>query len=81
MDVILGGNFYPNNIQMGRYDADYGSVLMNKGNGDFQVQQSTIPVKGEVRQVAPIRLSGNGMAYILARNDDSLMVIRSASNR
>lgn len=81
LDVILGGNFYPNNIQMGRYDADYGSVLMNKGNGDFQVQQSTLPVKGEVRQVAPIRLSGNGTAYILARNDDSLMVIRSASNR
>ncbi len=34
-DILLGGNYYDNNIQMGRYDADYGTILLNKGNGNF----------------------------------------------
>ncbi|HEX2533038.1 MAG TPA: VCBS repeat-containing protein, partial [Chitinophagaceae bacterium] len=34
-DLFLAGNFYDNNIQMGRYDADYGTVLINKGKGAF----------------------------------------------
>ena len=27
-DILLGGNYYDNNIQMGRYDADYGTILI-----------------------------------------------------
>ena len=34
-DILLAGNFYPNNIQMGEYDADYGTILINNGNGNF----------------------------------------------
>ncbi len=75
-DIILGGNFYPNNIQMGRYDADYGTLLLNKGKGNFTVLQSTLPVKGEVRQLSSIQLPGNQLAWILAKNDDSLKIIR-----
>ncbi|MFX8106644.1 hypothetical protein ABTK92_20280, partial [Acinetobacter baumannii] len=32
-DVMIFGNYYDNNIQMGRYDADFGTILVNKGNG------------------------------------------------
>ncbi|HJW30470.1 MAG TPA: FG-GAP-like repeat-containing protein, partial [Saprospiraceae bacterium] len=28
-DLLLGGNFYENNIEIGRYDADYGSLWLN----------------------------------------------------
>ena len=74
-DIILGGNFYQNNIQMGRYDADYGTMLLNKGKGNFNVVQSRLPVRGEIRQILPVQLQGNRTAYILARNDDSVKVI------
>ena len=30
-DILLVGNYYDNNIQMGRYDADFGTLLVNKG--------------------------------------------------
>jgi hypothetical protein len=39
-DIFLAGNFYPNNIQMGEYDADYGSCLLNNGNADFTLNRS-----------------------------------------
>ncbi|HKP33107.1 MAG TPA: VCBS repeat-containing protein, partial [Chitinophagaceae bacterium] len=34
-DILVLGNYYENNIEMGRYDADYGTLLINKGNGNF----------------------------------------------
>jgi hypothetical protein len=34
-DILLVGNYYENNIEMGRYDADYGSILLNNGKGGF----------------------------------------------
>ena len=30
-DILLVGNYYENNIQMGRYDADYATLLINQG--------------------------------------------------
>ena len=34
-DILLTGNYYDNNIQMGRYDADFGTILINKGKDNF----------------------------------------------
>ena len=34
-DILLGGNYYENNVQIGRYDADFGTILVNKANGKF----------------------------------------------
>ena len=36
-DILLAGNFYPNSIQMGKYDGDYGAVLINEGKGNFRL--------------------------------------------
>lgn len=75
-DILLFGNYYDNNIQMGRYDADYGTLLINKGNGQFDCQQlNGLQVKGQVKQVRKIRIK-NKEALVLARNSDSLMVIQ-----
>jgi enediyne biosynthesis protein E4 len=75
-DVLLGGNYYDNNIQMSRYDADYGMLLVNKGKGAFACQLlKDMPIKGQVRKLRPFRgASSNG--YIVARNNDSALVIR-----
>lgn len=75
-DLLLFGNFYDNNIQMGRNDGDFGTLLLNLGNGKFTVTPiSGIVVKGQVRKVRKIMIGGKE-SYILARNDDSARVIR-----
>ena len=74
-DILLAGNFYPNNIQMGEYDGDYGTVLINKGNGNFSCALfGGYVIKGEVRHIKKIK-AGEKEAFILARNNDSLKVI------
>jgi hypothetical protein len=75
-DVLLAGNFYPNNIQMGEYDGDYGSVLLNQGNGNLNCASlNGVVVKGEVRHIKKIK-AGSKEVFILAKNNDSLHVIR-----
>ena len=75
-DILLAGNYYDNNIQMGRYDADFGTILLNKGNGQFQCENiNGLSVKGQVRHIKKIN-SGKQEAYILGRNNDSAMVIK-----
>lgn len=75
-DLLLFGNYYENNIEMGRYDADYGTVLLNRGNGKIEaVSINGLAVKGQVRNASKIRM-GNAEAFILARNNDSAMLIR-----
>ncbi len=75
-DILLLGNFYENNIQMGRNDADFGSVLINKGGGQFDYELvNGLVIKGQVRHVKKIT-AGKEEAFILAKNNDSLQVIR-----
>ncbi len=75
-DIILAGNFYSNTIHTGRYDEDYGTVLVNKGKGNFDCQNlNGLIIKGEVRHIQPIKIN-NQPAYILAKNNDSLTVIK-----
>lgn len=73
--ILLGGNFYDNNIQMGRYDADFGTILSL--NEHQQLTASTINgliIKGQIRHILPITIKGKS-CFILARNNDSTMVI------
>jgi len=75
-DVLLMGNFYNINIQMGRYDADYGTVLINRGNCEFTPQSlNGLQIKGQVRKLRAIKLK-TGSAIVAARNDDKLVVIK-----
>ncbi len=75
-DLLLGGNFYDNNVEMGRYDADWGTILLNRGRGRFDVEQTNgIKAKGQVRRIQQIDI-GKRNAYILARNNDSVMVVQ-----
>jgi hypothetical protein len=74
-DILIMGNYYDNNIEMGRYDADYGTLLINKGKGKFVTDElNGLPVKGQVRCIKNIRI-GKTDALLLGRNNDSLKVI------
>lgn len=75
-DLLLVGNYYDNNIEMGRYDADFGTVLINKGNAGFACESiNGLAIKGQTRHIRRIEI-GKKEAFILARNNDSTMVIR-----
>jgi hypothetical protein len=79
-DILLMGNYYDSNIEMGRYDADFGTILINKGNGNFVCSNlNGLVVKGQVRHIQPIPINRR-QAFILARNNDSTMVIEFNPN-
>lgn len=74
-DVLMMGNFYDNNVQMGRYDADYGTLLINNGKQDFKAAPiNGLSIKGQVRRIAPIQINQQ-RAYVLGMNSDSLRLI------
>ena len=74
-DILLVGNYYSNNIQMGRYDADFGTILLNKGKGKFEVENiNGLQIKGETRHIKKILIQGKE-AFVLVRNNESTMVI------
>lgn len=78
-DILLVGNYYNNNIEMGRYDADFGTVLINKGSGNFDAGLiNGVSIKGQVRRMKPITIAQKP-AFILVKNNDSAMVIRMGS--
>ena len=75
-DVLLFGNYYDNNIQMGRYDADYGTVLVNKGNGKFATEKiNALTIKGQVRHIKSIQINKQP-SFILAKNNDTTQIIQ-----
>jgi enediyne biosynthesis protein E4 len=74
-DILLTGNYYENNIEMGRYDSDFCTLLINKGNGTFlPTPVNGIQQKGQIRHIQKIRIGGKE-AFILAKNNDSTAVI------
>ena len=77
-DILMMGNYYDNNVQMGRYDADYGTVLINKGKGQFAVKPfNGLSIKGQVRNMQPIKIANqSNQHYVVAMNADSVRLIQ-----
>lgn len=74
-DFLVGGNYYGNNIEMGRYDASYGQILINKGEGRFDVQAIPgLTIIGEIRYIRPLRVAGR-QGYLVVRNNASALLI------
>jgi hypothetical protein len=75
-DIFLAGNYYNNSMEIGKYDSDYGTILINKGNASFACESiNGLSIKGQVRRISPIKIA-NMQAFVVARNNDSTMVIK-----
>lgn len=82
-DLLAGGNFYGVSTYQGRYDANYGLVLKNKGkqatNQDRFAALSPFTsgflLDGEVRDIKPIRVTG-ARRWLVARNDTTIQVFQ-----
>jgi enediyne biosynthesis protein E4 len=81
-DLLLAGNTYPINIQLGRNDASYGIFLRGNGKGDFSpvpAVESGFRVRGEVRNLLKLKVGGE-IHYVAVRNNDSVQCF-ATSNR
>lgn len=75
-DILLGGNFFANNVEIGRMDGDQGTVLINEGAGKFSARiVFGADLRGEVRKFAPLQI-GDIKGIVVAKNNDSVKVIR-----
>jgi hypothetical protein len=77
-DVLTAGNFYENNIQMGRYDASYGNLLLNNGKGTLNLapnRDTGLNLEGQIRKLRPIKIKDK-LILIAARNDEALQLIQ-----
>jgi hypothetical protein len=74
-DILLGGNLYNAKPEVGRYDANYGVVLIGDGKGNFKAlssKMSGVKMDGEIRDIISIR-TANGDIILAARNNDSVL--------
>ena len=75
-DILTAGNFYEQAIPLNRNDAGFGTVLINKGNGNFDVENiNGIVIKNQVRHILPLKIK-NKIAYVFARNNDAVMLVQ-----
>lgn len=75
-DIVLVGNYYQPNIQMGRYDADYGTILLNRGKGVFSAENiNGLTIKGQSRRILPITVLGK-KSWLVAKNNDYAQIIQ-----
>ncbi len=73
---LIAGNFHENNIEMGRYNADYGHVLSFEKDGKMQVQAlGNIHLNGQIRRIKPISINGK-TSYIVGKNNEEVMVLQ-----
>jgi hypothetical protein len=71
-DLLIGGNFYGTDAQIGRYDASVGAVLLGDGKGQFQVvgpQYTGFSIPGNVRHLLSVK-SKKGTNILVVRNND-----------
>ncbi len=69
------GNFYANNVEIGRQDADFGNLLSyEKGKGLKMSSSAIPPITGQVRNAKSVMIN-NQKAYILARNNETVIVL------
>ena len=71
--LLLLGNYYYNNVEIGRQDADLG-VLLEYNKAAMKIHLPDIDISGQVRKIAPIKIASK-QAFLLAKNNAALQII------
>jgi hypothetical protein len=83
-DLLLAGNDFGMPPAFGPHDASYGVLLRGKSDGGFEsvdLALSGLVLDGQVRHIRTIHQAGGARLILVARNDDSLQVLRIAGFR
>jgi hypothetical protein len=83
VDVLAGGNFYPNQINIGRLDASYGHFL--SGNGDLSFKKiesinSGFSLQGEVRDIKILNGPEGEKIILISRNNENIQIFGTKNN-
>ncbi|QLE00832.1 VCBS repeat-containing protein [Galbibacter sp. BG1] len=79
LDLIMAGNNYEFKPQFSRLDANYGSVLLGNGKGDFTWQdynKSGFFVKGEVKKLAQFKDKSGATYLLVAINNEQPKIFK-----
>ncbi len=76
-DILMAGNDFNINTQLGRLDAGHGLVLLNRGKGSFVKSFLYRPeIKGQARSISEL-VMGDEHSLVIGRNNDSPVVLKS----
>lgn len=79
LDAVLTGNFYPNEVNMGREDASVGVVLLGDGRGHFRPLDPTksgLLIRGDARSSALLHGPNKETVLVTAINSQGLRLNR-----
>jgi len=79
-DILAAGNFYGVVPYEGRYDAIFPGLLLQQDTMNFLpagLPVSGLEIPGEVRDIKMIRLCGKQKAFLIARNNGRIAVVKS----
>ncbi|WP_461103146.1 VCBS repeat-containing protein [Spirosoma koreense] len=79
LDAVLTGNFYPNEVNMGREDASVGVVLLGDGRGHFKPAApiaSGLVIRGDARASVLMTGKNKDMLLVTAVNSQGLRLNR-----
>jgi len=73
--VMIGGNFYDCNIEMGRYDANFGNILEISNEGALKVKPlGKLRIDGQIRRIKKLKRRDEEV-FLLGINDAPIQVI------
>jgi enediyne biosynthesis protein E4 len=78
-DLFLAGNFFGLKPQTGRFDANYGCLLLGDTLHHFtflEPSRSGLSIRGEARDLALIKAANGGNYILVAMNNDQLYMFK-----
>jgi hypothetical protein len=78
-DLFLSGNFFGLKPQTGRYDANYGTLLVGDRGHQFSFLEPAVSglfLRGEARDVAYVKAAGGGSYILVAMNNAELCMFK-----
>jgi len=78
LDILLAGNQSVTRVSTGKFDANYGIVLIGDGKGSFthlNASKTGITIQGDVRDIRPLDIRQEKY-YLFSRNNDKVKVYK-----
>ncbi len=78
-DILAVGNFYGNQINMGRYDASYGHFVTKSKSGEWEYIEpgdSGFAIDGEARDIKVLNYRDGDRLILVSRNNADIQVFK-----
>lgn len=72
VDLICAGNFYGSEVETVRYDSNFGSIVINKGNNEFEtlsLEESGLILNSDVRDLETVTIKNDEYLIATSNND------------